>query len=220
MRSPYRPRRSHPPEVAEFLELLRRHPADVLDGLRRVILGGAAPPGLAVPPEDVAAVFGVSVIPVREALKTPVGEGLVEHPPAAATRWRLTAAELHELYLVRGVPERAALGAAVARAGAADHERARTAHDTLDQALRDGDERGYHRESRRFHLALVAPAGMLRLQASRNRRGTSPSPTARWRPCPARSRRRCTRSTSGCSRPSSTDRRPSSWPAPRPTTTT
>ena len=166
MPSPYRPRRTRPPDVAEFLDRLRRQPADVLDGLRRVILAGDAPPGLTVPPEDVATVFGVSVIPVREALKTLVGEGLVEHRPRGGyTVARLTAAELHELYLVRGVLERAALGAAIARAGAADHERARAAHDALHRALRDGDERAYHRESRRFHLALVAPAGMHRLQA-------------------------------------------------------
>ena len=81
MPSHYRPRRPRPPDVAEFLDRLRRQPADVLDGLRRVILAGDAPPGLTVPPEDVATVFGVSVIPVREALKTLVGEGLVEHRP-------------------------------------------------------------------------------------------------------------------------------------------
>ena len=31
--------------------------------------------------------------------------------------------------------------------------------------MRDGDERAYHRESRRFHFALLAPAGMRRFTA-------------------------------------------------------
>ena len=167
MPSPYRPRRTLPPETAGFLERLRpRARADLLDELRRVVLAGDAPPGLSVPADEVAALFGVSVIPVREALKTLVGEGLVEHRPRGGyTVARLTPAELHELYVVRGVLEQAALGAAVAAAGAADHALAAAAHEAMDRALRDGDERGHHRESRRFHLALVAPSGMRRLQA-------------------------------------------------------
>jgi DNA-binding GntR family transcriptional regulator len=165
--SSYRPRRVLPPDTAGFLERLRpRARADLLDELRRVVLAGDAPPGLAVPAEEVAALFGVSVIPVREALKTLVGEGLVEHRPRGGyTVARLTPAELHELYVVRGVLEQAALGAAVAAAGPADHALAAAAHDAMDRALRDGDERAHHRESRRFHLALVAPSGMRRLQA-------------------------------------------------------
>ena len=141
-------------------------PEAVLGELRRVILAGDAPPGLAIPAEEVAALFEVSVIPVREALKTLVGEGLVEHRPRGGyTVARLTGPELDELYLVRGVLEQAALAAAVSRAGGEDHARARDAHDALAAAIEDGDGRAYHRESRRFHLALVAPAGMRRVQA-------------------------------------------------------
>ena len=167
MSSPYRPRRRLSDDAAAFIARLRaRGPDAVLDELRRVILAGDAAPGMTIPPDEVGAIFGVSVIPVREALKTLVGEGLVEHRPRAGyTVASLTPAELHELYLVRGVLEQAALGAAVANATPADHERARAAHDALDKALVDGDERAYHRESRCFHLALVAPAGMHRLQA-------------------------------------------------------
>jgi DNA-binding GntR family transcriptional regulator len=153
--------------VAELARSRRTGAPDaVLDELRRVILAGDAPPGLAIPCDEVAALFQVSVIPVREALKTLVGEGLVEHRPRAGyTVARLTTPELDELYVVRGVLEQAALSAAVARAGRDDHARARSAHDALAAAIHDGDGRAYHRESRRFHLALVAPAGMGRLQA-------------------------------------------------------
>src|SRR5439155_22356832 len=54
---------------------------------------------------------------------------------------------------------------AVTPADGAAHARARDAHDALAGAVEDGDARRYNRESRRFHLALVAPAGMHRLQA-------------------------------------------------------
>jgi DNA-binding GntR family transcriptional regulator len=138
--------------------------ATILDELRRCLLDGEVPPGTPIPLDEVAEVFGVSRIPVREALKTLIGEGLVEHRPnagyAVAT---LTSEELRELYLVREVLESAALTAAVAAAGPADDAEARAAHQALDRAVRDDDVRGYHRESRRFHWALVQPCGMRRL---------------------------------------------------------
>lgn len=169
-RPPVRLRRRATGEAAVFLDRLGacRHsgPAGVLDELRRVILAGDAPPGLTIPAEDVAAVFGVSVIPVREALKTLVGEGLVEHRPRAGYRVaRLTREELVELYDVRGTLERAALARAAEAATAPDHERAHAVHAALDRALAEDDARAYHRESRHFHIALVEPAAMRRLQA-------------------------------------------------------
>lgn len=166
-----RPRRKLPEEASSFVAALTRSrragvPEAVLGELRRVILAGDAPPGLAIPSDEVAALFEVSVIPVREALKTLVGEGLVEHRRRGGyTVACLTPAELDELYVVRGVLEQAALAAAVAQAEGEDHARARDAHDALAAAVEDGDGRRYNRESRRFHLALVAPAGMHRLQA-------------------------------------------------------
>ena len=53
----------------------------ILDELRRVILDGAVPPGTPIPVGEVAEMFGVSHIPVRESLKTLIGEGLVAHRP-------------------------------------------------------------------------------------------------------------------------------------------
>src|SRR4029079_13866277 len=51
----------------------------ILDDVRRVILDGAVPPGTRIPLADVAALLCVSQIPVRESLKTLIGEGLVSH---------------------------------------------------------------------------------------------------------------------------------------------
>lgn len=103
------------------------------------------PPGTTIPVDEVAAVFGVSPIPVREALKTMIGEGLLEYRANLGyTVARLTVAELREIYPVREVLET-------------------EAHGALGEALRDHDLRGYHRRSRRFHSALVMPSGMHRL---------------------------------------------------------
>ena len=135
----------------------------VLDELRGCLLDGEVPPGTPIPVDEVAAVFGVSRIPVREALKTLIGEGLVEHRPNQGYRVAvLTAEELAEIYLVREVLETAALRAALARAGPDDDAEAVAAHEALGGA-RGRDSRVFHRESRRFHRALVAPCGMRRL---------------------------------------------------------
>jgi DNA-binding GntR family transcriptional regulator len=136
----------------------------ILDELRRVILDGGAPPGTPIPVGEVADLFGVSAIPVRESLKTLIGENLVTHRPNAGyVVARLTRPELVEIYLVRGVLESAALRAAVEVAGEADIARATDAHRALEGVLRQWDPRAYHRESRRFHVALITPCRMHRL---------------------------------------------------------
>ncbi|MEU7870512.1 GntR family transcriptional regulator [Dactylosporangium sp. NPDC049140] len=136
----------------------------ILDDLRACILDGEVPPGSAIPVDAVAAAFGVSRIPVREALMTLIGEGLVDHRPHLGYRVaKLTAEEFVEIYLVREALETAALRVAVGQARADDDERAAAAHAALEAAVRAGDGRAYHRESRRFHLALIRPCRMRRL---------------------------------------------------------
>jgi DNA-binding GntR family transcriptional regulator len=137
---------------------------EVLSELRRVIASGAVPPGSPIPLDDVAAFFGVSLIPVREALKTLLGEGLLEHQPRLGyTVTALSAAELDELYVVRGALESAALEAAVVQASPADHQRARVVHERLGACLAAGDLSGFQRASREFHEALLGPCRMPRL---------------------------------------------------------
>lgn len=136
----------------------------VVDELRRVILDGAVPPGTAVPVAEVADMFGVSHIPVRESLKTLTAEGLVQHRPNAGyTVAQLTTSELAEMYLVRETLESAAMAAAVLQATDADRSHLSQVHDTLEQTLKFDDAQAYHRHSREFHLALSRPSRMLRL---------------------------------------------------------
>jgi DNA-binding GntR family transcriptional regulator len=136
----------------------------ILDELRTVILDGYAPPGTPIQVDDVAARFVASRIPVREALKTLIGEGLVDHRPRAGYAVaQLTPVELVEFYIVREALEAAALTAAVPLATTADDAILADAHAALSRAIESGDSRGHHRESRRFHLALTTPSRMHRL---------------------------------------------------------
>jgi DNA-binding GntR family transcriptional regulator len=138
--------------------------ASVLGDLRRVILDGSAAPGTAIPVGEVADLFGVSAIPVREALKTLIGEGLVGHQTGGGYFVaQLTLTELREIYFVRGVLEQAALSRACEVATATDLDRARVEHEALQEATIAGDRRAYHVHSRLFHQALVAPCNMHRL---------------------------------------------------------
>ena len=136
----------------------------ILDELRSVILAGFARPGAPIAVDDVARRFGASRIPVREALKTLIGEGLVDHEPRAGYRVaQLTRDELAELYVVREALEAAALTAAVSAATAEDDAEVAAAHEALSQAIEEHDARGHHVQSRRLHLALTGPCRMRRL---------------------------------------------------------
>lgn len=138
--------------------------ANVLEELRRLILAGGAPPGSVISPGELADAFQVSPIPVREALKTLVGEGLVVHQPHAGYRVSLlSVAELREIYFVRGVLEQAALAQSVEFCAPENIERARAHHEELIVAVKYSDRKAFHDISRQFHRELVTPCGMPRL---------------------------------------------------------
>ncbi|AQA02728.1 GntR family transcriptional regulator [Mycobacterium sp. MS1601] len=136
----------------------------IVDELRRVILDGAVPPGTPIPVGEIAEMFRVSHIPIRESLKTLTAEGLVQHRPNSGYAVaQLTTSELAEMYLVRETLETAAMAAAVHSAGDADRNLLAEVHHTLEQSLKFDDAQAYHRHSRQFHMALSRPSRMLRL---------------------------------------------------------
>ena len=156
------PDRRH--SAALFKAVLGRDAQSIVDEMRRVILDGAVPPGTPIPVGDIAEMFGVSHIPVRESLKTLTGEGLVQHRPNAGYAVaQLTTSELAEMYLVRETLETAAMAAAITNATDADRIHVGDVHETLEQALKFDDAQAYHRYSRQFHMALSRPSRMLRL---------------------------------------------------------
>lgn len=158
------PARRHSALLATLVVDHPGRPRIILGELRRLILAGEAPPGTVIPLREVAELFGVSHIPVREALATLIGEGLVTHAPRVGyTVARLTATELREIYVVRQTLESASLAAAATRATACDRATLADANSLLEQALRDDDAVAYHRHSRAFHTALTRPSGMFRL---------------------------------------------------------
>lgn len=136
----------------------------VLDALRRAIQDGELLPGSAIRPDEIAARFGVSRIPVRESLKILEGQGLVEH--SAHTGYVvpiLTAEDAVEIYAIRAMLETEALRLGLRRATDTDRAAAARAYDAASRSLADGDPNGYSVHSNRFHEALFAPCAMPRL---------------------------------------------------------
>jgi DNA-binding GntR family transcriptional regulator len=76
--------------------------ARIADGIRAGIIAGEYPPGTRIRQEDVAAMYGASRVPVREAIRQLEFEGLVTVVANSGT-WvsRLSLAECEEIYLMR-----------------------------------------------------------------------------------------------------------------------
>jgi len=124
--------------------------------LRDDILRGVIPPGQALRQEELASRFGVSRLPVRDALLRLEGEGLVEvFPNRGAYVTTLSADEVREIYHLRELLEGDAIEHAVPRMTPADWRRIDAAHAA---ATRSADGPEWAAGDREFHLALYAPA--------------------------------------------------------------
>lgn len=129
--------------------------------LRDMILSGALGIGVQLKQEALAKRFGVSRIPIREALKRLQAEGLIEHTPhqgsIVASR---SIPELLEILDIRIGLETRALKLAIPRMKASDHKKARDI-----MARYDGSESPieWSELNLEFHLCLYAPCGRPRL---------------------------------------------------------
>ncbi|MFD0314203.1 GntR family transcriptional regulator [Streptomyces flavalbus] len=127
----------------------------VLEGIKHRILTGQLTPGQALVETELAAQFGVSKTPVREALKTLAGTGLVVMSQYKGVTVRMVDADMaREVYDVRLLLEPEALRRTVRRRASLDA--ARSALTRADQAT-DTAERSL--ANREFHRALYVPCG-------------------------------------------------------------
>ena len=131
--------------------------------LRQAILRGEFKSGQPLPQDEIAARFGVSKIPAREALLQLKAEGLVRfYPNRGAVVAELSADEVNEIYAIRIALETLALRQALPKLTHADFVRLEGTIAIMD------DERDPLRWSElnwEFHAALYQPCGMPRLLA-------------------------------------------------------
>lgn len=131
----------------------------VLDALKHAILTGRLSPGQPLVETELAAQLGVSKTPVREALKTLSGAGLVAMSPYKGASVRTVDDALaHSVYDIRILlePEAVRRSASRGEAGRASWDSARAALDAADRATDRADRQQANRE---FHRALYADCG-------------------------------------------------------------
>src|SRR6476661_8872495 len=121
----------------------------VLEAIKHAILTGELGPGQALVETDLAEVLGVSKTPVREALKTLAGAGLVTMSPYKGAAVRVVDDALaRHVYDARLLIEPEALARAVRAARGWDlaHHALTRADEAADQAGRSLANRDFHRE--------------------------------------------------------------------------
>ena len=138
--------------------------ARVAELVRSAIVAGELQPGQVCSVPTLAAEFGVSGTPVREALLDLAKEGLLE--PLRNKGFRvtvLTDEDLDAITRIRELLEVPVLVEVIAVATPEDLARLRVVADRIQQAARRNDLPGYLAADREFHLGLIALTGNHRL---------------------------------------------------------
>ena len=131
-----------------------------VDALRQLIVSGELRPGQRVNQEDVASQVGLSVAPVREALRVLEQEGQVTHYPRRGyfvTELRIE--DLNEIYALRAVLEARAARHALPTLDDEALERITDAARACEVAVDAGDVVAELAANRRFHFAIIDAPG-------------------------------------------------------------
>jgi DNA-binding GntR family transcriptional regulator len=133
----------------------------VASRLRSEILHGDIGPGSRLSQQSIAEQFGVSRIPVRDALQTLASEGLVQPSSnATAVVTGMSVAELQEIYELREAIEPLATQLAVSNVGRAD---LLTMRKQLEIMEAHSDTRTWLAANTEFHAAVYRRAGRPRM---------------------------------------------------------
>jgi len=130
-----------------------------LERLREAIIMGELTPGTPLRLEDLARQLGMSISPIREAVRQLEALGLAEHVPHHGAKVRgLDVEELRHLFSIRLALEGMAVRRAAELFGQVNDEKARLHLTAYDDARRRGDVRAAVRAHSAFHFALYDAA--------------------------------------------------------------
>jgi DNA-binding GntR family transcriptional regulator len=127
-----------------------------LERLRQAVVEGELVPGQRVRQEEVAERLGVSIAPVREALKVLEQEGQVTYRPRRGYFvTELRAEDLIEIYELRGLLEARAARRALPSIDSDQMRRLEQAAEDCVRAAQRGDVSAELEANRRFHFGLL-----------------------------------------------------------------
>lgn len=130
----------------------------VCDRLRQDLLSGAVAPGSRILTNDVCARFGISHVPVREALRLLEGEGFVTSSGGGAIMAAtLSLEDAMSLYDLRRMIELPVGRRAAQRATEADIAALQAVFAQLEDLRRSPESSGYWTVHREFHWLVLAP---------------------------------------------------------------
>jgi len=136
----------------------------VLIALRDDIVSGRLRPGSQIVQDDLAREYGVSRVPLREALKILEGEGQVTYyPHRGYFVTELSVDDLLEVYRLRYLLEAEALERAVGEADDDDISYISDLLDAVERAGSEGDTAALTSANRAFHFAIFELSGQPRL---------------------------------------------------------
>ncbi|MGR6466109.1 GntR family transcriptional regulator [Rhizobium sp. PAMB 3182] len=125
------------------------------------IVSGALAPGVRLAQDHVAAEFGASHVPVREAFRRLEAQGLVASLPRRGVRVAgFSLEEVREVAEMRSALESLALRHAAPHLTRALLDRAEEINRTMEKS---GDVQAWEEANRAFHQTLLKPCGMPRL---------------------------------------------------------
>jgi DNA-binding GntR family transcriptional regulator len=130
----------------------------VTDRLRRALLAGDIKPGERIKVAELEKSFGVSHIPIREAVRRLEAEGLIVAPPQrAAVAAGVDLEDLSGLYDLRRIVECEVIRRSVDSMTAEQVEDARSALEALEALAQDHESPRFWELHRDFHWALLEP---------------------------------------------------------------
>jgi DNA-binding GntR family transcriptional regulator len=138
--------------------------------LRARVMHGLIPPGQALTLRGLAAEFGVSMTPAREAIRRLVAEGALKITPSGRVATpELTPERIEELAALRALLEPELASRALPRAHLALIDRMAAINGVIDEMIVKGDASGYVRANLEFHRTLYLRAQAPRSSAARDR---------------------------------------------------
>ena len=131
---------------------------DVAERLRQQIFARELEPGSWIDEQKVAAEYGISRTPLREALKVLAVEGLVTMKVRrGAYVTEMSKRDVEQVYHLLGLLESDAVGIVASRATDAERARLAQLHERLEKQVRLRD--AFFAANEQFHMALLEIAG-------------------------------------------------------------